>query len=117
MINTPYIKRVLLGLTFSCVILPSSQLYAKDIQDGSIKVGNFQKNEHPNLAKVTLQDAITVATKNVPGKAIGAELESEDGFLVYEVKVVSVDRKVTDVYVDAGNSKVLGTEKESKILS
>ena len=117
MIKTNYIKRVLLGFVLSCLALPSSVLYAMDIRNGSIKVREFHKNEDSNLAKVTLQDAVAAATKTVPGKAIEAELESEDGFLVYEVKIVSPDKKVTEVLVDAGNSAILGTKKESKLLS
>lgn len=112
----PSIKKIhLLGLTLISLAVPSSVLYARDLQqNGSIKIGTFHKEEHSGLAKVTIQDAISAATKNVPGKAIEAQLESKDGYLVYEVKVISPDKKITDVYVDAGNSAILGSEQESK---
>jgi uncharacterized membrane protein YkoI len=93
----------------------SSNALGQDLQqNGSIRVGKTQKREYSNLAKISIQDAVTAATKKVPGKVIEAELESEDGYLVYEVKVISPDKQVTEVLVDAGNSAILGLEREIK---
>jgi uncharacterized membrane protein YkoI len=111
-------RAFLFGLALTSLAIPSSTLYAKDLQqNGTIKANKLHKNEYSNSAKVTLQDAVSAATKKVPGKAIEAELESEDGYLVYEVKVISPDKKVTQVYVDAGNASVLGTELKSEDFS
>lgn len=65
------------------------------------------------LAKVDLTDAVQAAVKHTPGKAIAAELEDEDGFLVYVVDVVS-GNKVTEVTVDAGNKKILKSEVQDE---
>jgi uncharacterized membrane protein YkoI len=40
------------------------------------------------------------------------ELEDENGFLVYGIEVVSADKSVVDVKVDAGTGKVLAMEKD-----
>jgi uncharacterized membrane protein YkoI len=40
------------------------------------------------------------------------ELEDENGFLVYGIEVVSADKSVVDVKVDAGTGKVLTMEKD-----
>ncbi len=98
------------------LIIPTELIHAKDIgKDGSIRTQNVSKKDYPGLAKISLQEAISTATKKFPGKAIEAELESEDGFLIYEVKVMSSDKATTKVFVDAGNSNILGTEREGKL--
>lgn len=86
-----------------------------DMKDGSIKLSllkSIKKHEYVNYTKVTLQQAVEKALKEVSGKAIEAELEEEDGFLVYSVKVVSKDKKMYEFKIDAGNLDIL--EKESK---
>lgn len=64
-----------------------------------------------NLAKIDLGQATTAATKSVPGKAIEAGLDDEDGNLVYGVDVVT-DKGTVEVIVDAGNGKILAHHAE-----
>lgn len=66
-----------------------------------------------SMAKVSLVEAVQAALKSVSGKAIAAELEEDEGFLVYSVDVVN-DGKVTEVKVDAGNKKILKTEMQDE---
>jgi uncharacterized membrane protein YkoI len=115
----PCIEKVYLLLgAISLLAVSINAAYAKDLEkSGSIKVSKFSRTDHSELAKVTLQDAVAAATKKIPGKAIEAELESKNGYLVYEVKVVSADKNITEVFVDAGNYAILGTKKESKVFS
>lgn len=80
----------------------------EDAISGSIAVPG-ESTFLASLAKVSLVDAIQAAVKNTPGKAVSAELEDDDGFLVYSVDVVN-EGKVTEVTVDAGNKKILKTE-------
>lgn len=42
----------------------------------------------------------------VPGNVLKAELEDENGYLVYGIEVVSSDRSVTDVKVDRDTAAV-----------
>lgn len=64
------------------------------------------------LAKISAADAEAAAVAAVPGKAAPAQLENEDGNVVWEVEVTAADGKVTEVKVDAGNGKVLHQEVE-----
>jgi uncharacterized membrane protein YkoI len=52
------------------------------------------------------------ATRQTHGKVIETELENENGFLVWEVKSIAQDGSLTEVYIDAGNGKVLAMEQE-----
>ncbi|WP_393060520.1 PepSY domain-containing protein [Streptomyces sp. LN549] len=59
-------------------------------------------------ARVTVGDAASSAVRAVPGTVTEAELDDEDGGLVWELDVYGSDRVWHDVTVDAGNGKVLG---------
>lgn len=79
---------------------------------GSIPVTANSEKDHPNMAKISLQDAIAAALEKVPGKAIEADLGTENGFLVYDVTIVSNGNKETEVTVDAGDKSILKTEED-----
>ncbi|MGW2109675.1 PepSY domain-containing protein [Streptomyces sp. NPDC001948] len=58
-------------------------------------------------ARVDVKDAVAAALKAVPGTITEAELDDEDGGLVWELDVYGADKVWHDVTVDAGNGKVL----------
>lgn len=64
------------------------------------------------LAKITAQQAEDAAIKAVPGgQAIKAELENENGYVVYGVQVKAQNKNL-DVKVDAGNGQVLSIQSD-----
>lgn len=80
---------------------------------GSIAVGQAKESDFPSMAKISLQEAMQAALARVPGEVLKTELEDENGYLVYGVEVVSSDRSVTDVKVDAGTGAVLALDKDA----
>ncbi len=52
------------------------------------------------------------ASGAVPGEVREVELESENGFVVYEVEIAGEDGRLHEVIVDAGNGEILGQEIE-----
>lgn len=62
-------------------------------------------------AKISLTQAITAAEQHVNGKASRAELEDENGKLVYGVEVVS-GGKATDVKVDINTGQILSAQTD-----
>jgi uncharacterized membrane protein YkoI len=65
-------------------------------------------------AKITLQHAVEIAQKEIPGgKPYAAELELKDDKAVYEVKLL-VGGKEKEVKIDAVEGKVLGVEDEEE---
>lgn len=62
------------------------------------------------LAKVTPEEATAAALKAVPGTAAAAQLENENGFVVYGIEVTTADGTVIDVKVDAGDGSVLAQD-------
>lgn len=59
-------------------------------------------------ARVSVGDAVSSAVRAVPGTVTEAELDDEDGALVWELDVYGSDKVWHDVTVDAGSGKVLG---------
>lgn len=64
-------------------------------------------------AKVTMEEAIQTAKTKFPGRVMEAELESEDGALVYEVEIVSASGETQEIEIDAQSGKILDSDSES----
>ena len=69
------------------------------------------------MAKIKEAKAKEIAMDEVKGtKITKGGIETEDGCLVYSYHVAhSGDQGQTEVFIDAGNGKVLKTEKESSV--
>ena len=83
--------------------------------NGSIQVADDEslseaqaQSEYSALAKISEADAIKIAEAEVGGTAKGAELEAENGSLVYEVEIGN-----QEVLVDAGTGSVLFIEQDN----
>ena len=79
---------------------------------GSISVGNARESDFPGMAKISLQEAMQTAVAKVSGEVLKVELEDENGYLVYGVEIVSLDKATTNVKIDAGSGVVLALEKD-----
>lgn len=66
-----------------------------------------------SLATVTPQEAEAAAVAAVPGTAGPAQLENENGYVVYGVEVTAADGSIIEVTIDAGTGDVLGQESDS----
>lgn len=62
-------------------------------------------------AKVPIEHALQAAAKVVTGNVVKAELEEEDGFLVWEVEVISPETGKTELILDAGDGSILRTKR------
>jgi uncharacterized membrane protein YkoI len=78
---------------------------------GSIRMESDEAR-FADMAKISINSAINAASKQFPGKVLTAELENENGYLVYGVKIAMPDRQIMDVKVDAGNGKILKADKD-----
>ena len=83
-----------------------------EIREGTIRIENQVEADFPALAKITWGQAVQKALAAVHGQVLKTELEEENGFLVYGVEVVTADKAIVDVKVDAGSGKVLAMERD-----
>lgn len=69
---------------------------------GSSAWALFETNkELAKSASVTLDKAVLAAVAAVPGKAVEAELDKQEGRTVYKVEIIDNANKTKKVYVDA----------------
>ena len=83
-----------------------------EIHNGTIRIQKQTEAEFPSMAKITMAQAVQNALNSVTGQVLKTELEEENGFLVYGVEVVSTDKSIVDVKVDAGSGKVLAIDHD-----
>jgi len=106
---------VWLGLPFFYVS-PAAGAKEKEAEStvkASIRpTGKPKKTELPALAKISFEDALSAARAAVSGAVIKAELEIENGNLMYSFDMVNAEKKVVEVEIDAGNGKVLAVDKD-----
>ena len=81
---------------------------------GSAYAGESGENDGAALAqtKISLTQAIAAAEQHANGRAIRAELEDENGTIVYGVEVLS-GAKATDVKVDVRDGKILSAQADT----
>lgn len=78
--------------------------------------GEKHKNkvEMAEAAKVTIDQAVKTASEKVPGKVIEAELEKKHDKTVWEVEIMTDDKTIKEVHIDADSGAVIDVEDKGK---
>lgn len=114
----PCLVLALLFAAAACNSAPAgenNQAEKKEVSNvtASIQVNHAVKSaDLPALAKISFTQALTAALARVPGGVIKAELEVEDGNLMYSFEIVDARRKVLEMEIDAGTGQVLGVDED-----
>ena len=99
----------------ACLSIAGASLAAElghQVREGSIRLMQQPESSFPSLAKITPDKAVAQALKTMQGQVLKTELENENDFLVYGVEVVTADKSIVDVKVDAGSGKVLAMNRD-----
>ena len=77
------------------------------------------KVELSKKAQIKIEEGIQVASKEVPGTIIKAELEKEHGPLMWEFEIVTENGEIKEVHVDGESGKILALhpDKDTKKAS
>ncbi|WP_020587015.1 PepSY domain-containing protein [Desulfobacter curvatus] len=105
------------GTLFLSIAVAGVSLAGSDkteIRNGTIRIEKQSEAEFPSMAKISMDQAVQQALASVQGRVLKTELEDENGFLVYGIEVVTADKAVMDVKVDAGSGKVLAMERDHR---
>ena len=70
------------------------------------------KKELVNASRITMAEAIDAAVKVVPGKAVEAEIDSENDRTVFEIEIITDSGKTKEVYIDAQSGEAHKIEHE-----
>ena len=97
-------KRTHMILGLAILLLTVGMLTGTDAAYGG---SDKEKATMAAAAKVTIDQAVKSATEKTAGKVIEAELEKEKGKVVWEIKTVDADGKVTETQIDADSGAVI----------
>lgn len=101
---------LVIGLAFAGTGFADSD--GPEVFDGTIRIENQAEADFPGLAMITPDQAVQNALAEIQGQVLKTGLEDENGFLVYGVEVVTPDKTIMEVKVDAGSGKVLAMEPD-----
>lgn len=105
---------LVLGASALTLPLAAKENAEAPVPPGSIQPkGHMKKTDLPAIAKISFEQALQSALAAAPGGVIKAELEIEDGSLLYSFEIVGNDKSITEVEVDAGNGSILATDHEN----
>lgn len=68
-----------------------------------------------NSVKITIEGAAETALGNIGGQVIEAELEKSGGTIVWNVEVLTAEKAIMTVYVDAVSGTVIRTEEKGVV--
>lgn len=63
--------------------------------------------QNPRYRRITLDQAMVIALDRVPGQVVKGELDYDDGILVYEIDVRTMEGHKYEVKIDASTGVIL----------
>ena len=81
---------------------------------GSIPIRQTPKSLFHKLTGIPILKAVEIASSGFKGRPVEAELEVEEGYLVYEVELSTGGGNRTEVIIDAGYGGILKNERENE---
>ncbi|KXH87083.1 PepSY domain-containing protein [Sporosarcina sp. HYO08] len=67
---------------------------------------------NPQYRRISMEEAIGIALRRVPGHAVKAELEYDDGLLIYEINIRTREGQKYEVKVDANTGAILRVKRD-----
>ncbi|MEK5037705.1 PepSY domain-containing protein [Sporosarcina sp. FSL K6-3457] len=63
--------------------------------------------QNPQYRRITIDQAMAIALQRVPGQVVKAELDYDDGVLVYEIDIRTAEGHKYEVKIDANTGAIL----------
>lgn len=79
---------------------------------GGALVGAVSAQSVANATGLTLEQAIEIALLEVPGEVLEAEMDQEDGLVVFEVEIQSETGEEFEIEVAGATGEILEVEAE-----
>ncbi|WP_432359886.1 PepSY domain-containing protein [Sporosarcina sp. UB5] len=74
---------------------------------------NWENNwRNPRFRRISITQAMEVALNRVPGDVIKAELEFDDGVLLYEITIRTKEGVRYEVKVDAVTGQIISSKQD-----
>ena len=95
------------------IALASLMLAAGTIVMSDHVLAEPNKFEKASSAKVSIVEAIATASGKVSGAVVEAKLEQKHDRLIWEVEVVTQEKQVMEVHIDAQTGTIIEVEAET----
>ena len=98
-------KFIVAGVAFGAL---TGHFAVADTMACSLKMGMFEsKTSVLKKTPVDIKKSIVAAEKEAPGSVLEADLDNENGCLVYKIKILDAKGIKHKIYVDPKDAKVL----------
>jgi len=84
----------------------------KPVKPGSITLEKQDEAKYPDMVKISFKDAIDMAIEKEQDKLVSIELEEMDEYLVYEIKILTSEKKLKQIILDPGTGEILRSSIE-----
>lgn len=77
-----------------------------------------QSGETPakgTVPKISMVEALNIATDLVPGRVVEADLEDEEDTIFYEIEIISSDGMAVEVLIDANSGQIIKQAREGEV--
>ncbi len=85
-----------------------------EVQRGSIPVKADNEQAMATQARIGAAEAAQIAAKALPGKVVESQLDAENGYLIWEVSLLTDNGRETQLKLDAGNGQLLAAEQDER---
>jgi len=86
--------------------------FPDEVQSGSIRIKDDDDQTMARLSSISSSEAAAIAIQAFPGKVIETRLDNENGFLIWEVEVITPNGRESELKIDAGNGHLLAIETD-----
>lgn len=81
---------------------------------GSQAIADSGPVADPAGLPISLDQAMSIALQNVPGSVVAAELESDDGSVLWQIDVLDGTNRTVEFEIDANTGVVLASESDDE---
>lgn len=76
--------------------------------------GHWQNQSHPytRYSRISIDDAMSIALEQIPGEVVKVELDTENGILVYEVDIITMDSLKYEIEIDAQTGVIVKIKRD-----
>lgn len=73
----------------------------------------YNQNQYPSnqpysrYSRISIEDAMSIATEQIPGEVVKVELDREDGILIYEIEIINTQGIKYEIEIDAQTGRIL----------
>lgn len=73
----------------------------------------YNNQQYNRYSRISITDAMNIATEQIPGEIVKVELDTENGRLVYEVEIRNMHGVKYEVEVDAQTGRIVKIELDN----